>query len=85
MTIEHESPNYAWHYNSLYGVGRFERKRDGALSLLDTGTDCQDTRRNLRRLAQKTSAKNYPATAPTFAEIFDSIASGNTFETEATP
>lgn len=77
--IEHETPHYAWHYDSAYGVGCFVRKSDGAASFLETGTDCQNVRRDLRRLAQKTGSPRYPVSAPGFAAIMDSIASEYTF------
>lgn len=75
ILTEHESENYAWRYDSLYGVGNFERKADGAQSYLETGMDCADMRCNLNRLRSKTSSPNYPKAAPSFNELFDSIAS----------
>jgi hypothetical protein len=74
MHIEHESERFAWYYDSRMGVGRFVRKSDDALTYLETGTDCQDVRRSLRRLEQKTSSPRYPKAAPSFADIFDCIA-----------
>jgi hypothetical protein len=74
MKIEHESANFMWCYDSLSGVGRFIRKSDNAVSFLETGTDCQEVRRQLNRLAQKTSSPKYPNAAPGFASVFDAIA-----------
>lgn len=82
MHLEFEGHHFAWHYDSLYGVGRFERKFDGALSPLETGTDCQDVRRGLRRMHQKTHANRYPFAAPRFADLMDSVASEYPFELE---
>jgi hypothetical protein len=82
MSTEYESENYAWIYNSLYGVGRFERKADSALTYLETGSDCQEVRRQLRRLAQKTSSPRYPSQAPRFNSVFDSIASEYSYHTD---
>ncbi len=75
MPIEYESDRFAWNYDGLYGVGNFIRKSDSALSFLETGTDCQNVRRALRRLSQKAASPHYPAAAPRFADVFDSIAS----------
>jgi hypothetical protein len=75
MHIEYEGDRFAWYYDGRMGVGRFVRKADDAISFLETGTDCQDVRRSLRRLAQKTSSSRYPSCAPTFGDIFDCIAS----------
>lgn len=51
MTVtEFETEHYSWVYHAWYGVGRFIRRADGAMTLLDTGTACQATRRYLRRL-----------------------------------
>lgn len=74
MHVEHESENFAWYYDSLMGVGRFERKSDNSLTLLETGSDCSQVRRELNRLKSKTSSPRYPASAPSFNAIFDSIA-----------
>lgn len=74
MYIEHESKNFAWHYDSRMGVGRFERKSDNALAFLETGSDCAQVRRDLNRLKSKTSSPHYPSSAPSFSDIFDNIA-----------
>lgn len=74
MNCEYESPNFTWCYDSYYGVGRFIRKSDGAMTALETGTDCQRVRAGLRRLKQKTASAKYPLAAPSFAQVFDSIA-----------
>mgnify|MGYP001612907912 CR=1 FL=1 len=75
--IEHESAAYAWNYDSLYGVGNFSRKADGATTCLETGSDCAEVRRGLNRLASKSAARRYRG--PGFAPIFDAIASEYTF------
>lgn len=80
MAREYEGRHYAWNYDSLYGVGNFERKADGAQSYLEIGMDCQDRRREFRRLEQKTNSPRYPKAAPSFAEIFDSVASEYSFD-----
>jgi hypothetical protein len=74
MITEHESDRYAWNFDGLYGVGNFLRKSDGAVTYLETGSDCADVRRGLNRLASKTARHRYPKCAPTFGEVFDSIA-----------
>lgn len=79
MIIEHESANYAWHWDSRMGVGRFSRKADGALTLLSTGSDAAQERRDLHRLAQKTSSPRYPKAAPPFGDLFDNLASEYTY------
>lgn len=79
MRVEFEGAGYEWNYDSLYGVGRFVRKSDGALSFLETGTDCQNVRRDLRRLSQKTASPRYPKAAPGFPELLDNLASEYTF------
>ncbi len=79
MRTEHESDNYKWNYDSLYGVGNFERKSDGAITYLETGSDCADIRRGFNRLRSKTESIKYPAHAPKFGDILDSIASEYTF------
>lgn len=75
MLTEHESDNYAWNYDGLYGVGNFTRKRDGAVTYLETGSDCEELRESLDTLAAKTGAADYPKAAPGFASVFDAIAS----------
>lgn len=82
MHIEYESDRFEFLYDSLYGVTRWRRKADDALTYLNTGSDAQQERRDLRRLAQKTSSPRYPKGAPTFAELFDSLAGEQTFYTE---
>lgn len=82
MQVEHESESCAFHYDSLMGVGRFERKADGALTYWETGSDCAQLRRDLNRMAQKTGAKKYPKAAPAFGELFDSLASEYTYHNE---
>ncbi len=82
MNTEYESEHYAWNYDSQYGVGNFVRKSDNAITYLETGTDCQDVRRSLRRLAQKTSSPRYPKASPGFCMVFDSIASEYTFHAD---
>lgn len=71
--------NFCWNYNSAYGVGNFQRLADGALSYLETASDCQDRRRQFRRLQQKTTSPRYPKSAPSFAEMFDAIAAEHIF------
>jgi hypothetical protein len=82
MITEHESDRYAWNFDSLYGVGCFARKSDGAVTYLETGSDCVEVRRGLNRLASKTASPRYPKSAPTFGEVFDSIASEYEFHGE---
>jgi hypothetical protein len=79
MTIEHESACYAWSYDSLYGVGNFIRKRDGAVSFLETGEDCTELRRRLNRLRSKTGSHRYPRFAPSFEDCLDNIARDHEF------
>lgn len=79
MRIEHESANFEWLYDSRMGVGRFRRKADGALAFLETGTDCQNTRRDLQRTKQKCESPRYPAGAPPFADLLDSLATEYSF------
>ena len=79
MTTLHESKNYSFKYDSAYGVGLFHRKRDGAQTLLEMGSDCDQLRRDLNRLKSKTSGKKYPSAAPGFDHVFDAIASEYTF------
>lgn len=83
MTREYEGKHFAWNYDSLYGVGNFERLSDGALSYLETGTDCNDRRREFNRLKSKTSSPHYPKNAPSFADVFDAIASEYEFHADA--
>jgi hypothetical protein len=80
MSVEYESEKYSWNYDNLYGVGNFTRKSDDAVTMLETGSDCQEMRRSFHRLLQKTSSKRYPKSAPSFNEIFDSIASEYNFD-----
>lgn len=82
MHIEHESERFEFLYDSLYGVTRWRRKSDDALTYLNTGSDAQQERRDLRRLAQKTGSPRYPKSAPTFAEIFDSLAMEQTYHVD---
>ena len=82
LIVEHESEKFEWNYDTLYGVGYFVRKCDGAVSYLETGSDCATVRRSLNRLRSKTSSHRYPKQAPSFASIFDSMASENEFHTE---
>jgi hypothetical protein len=79
---EHESERFEWNYDTLYGVGNFVRKIDGAQSYLETGSDCAQVRRDLNRLRSKTSSPRYPKHAPSFGDIFDSIASEYEFHLE---
>lgn len=39
MRMVHTGHEYEWHADSLYGVGRFLRKSDQALTLMETGVD----------------------------------------------
>ncbi len=80
MHTEHEGIHYKWNYDSLMGVGNFQRKSDDLVSLLETGSDCVSIRRDFNRLRTKTESKNYPKNAPSFESIFDSIASEYTFD-----
>lgn len=80
ITREFTGKCFAWDYDSAYGVGSFVRLDDGAQSFWETGTDCQDRRREFRRLKQKTASPRYPKAAPTFAQVFDSIASEYIFD-----
>lgn len=72
---EREGRHFAWRYNPRQGYGWILRKADGAESALITGDDATDLRRQFNRLASKTASPRYPAAAPTFAEVFDAIAS----------
>jgi hypothetical protein len=74
MRTEYESDNYQWAYDSLQGVGRFIRKSDNALSLLDTGTDCQNLREQLTRLAKDHPGRNPDSFDTEGRKIFDSMA-----------
>lgn len=64
MQCEYTTRAYQWLYDPLMGVGRSRRVSDGALTLLETGSDCQQVNRDLRRLEQKTSSPRYPKSAP---------------------
>lgn len=75
MVVEYETSAYSWLYDGLHGVGRFVRKSDEMMTFMETGQDCQDVRRQFRRLQQKTSSPRYPSAAPSFDAIFNSIAS----------
>lgn len=74
MRTEFDGEAFQWQYDSLYGVGQFVRKSDGATAYLETGTDCQDVRRTLRRTQQRTSSPRYSALAPSFPVLLDSLA-----------
>lgn len=67
MIVEHESDDYEFWYDALYGVGRFIRKSDGAVTLLLTDSECADMRRDLNELSQK-------ETGDKFNMLFNSIA-----------
>jgi hypothetical protein len=73
-TTDHETINYAFHYDSRMGVGWYERKTDGFVTLLLTGTECEDEIRSHRRLWQKEKRVDVRT------DIFDSIASEHTYE-----
>lgn len=85
MQVEHESSRFEWLYDSRMGVGYFRRKCDGARTYLETGTDCQDTRRALHRAKQKCEsprrAARHPG-APSFADMLDILATAYEFHPE---
>lgn len=74
MRTEHTGNRYAWAYDSIMGVGRFVRLEDDALTMLETGSDCAQVRRDLNRLKTNVGAKDRPKGAPSFEDILDSIA-----------
>lgn len=84
MHIEHEGKRFAWYYDSLHGVGRFVDKQTGALTYLETGSDCAQLRRELNRLRSKTSAKAYPKAAPGYENMIDYIADQYEFHADET-
>lgn len=69
--VEYESDAYAWLYDTCQGVGRFQRKEDGALTYWDTGTACQDIREYFAHVA-----KLYPLI---LANVLDRMAKTNEF------
>ncbi|MCF4098599.1 hypothetical protein [Maritalea mediterranea] len=50
MLIYYEGHQYQWLYDGVMGVGRFNRKADEAVSLLETGSDCDDLHQSLGNL-----------------------------------
>lgn len=74
MQPEYETDEYIWAYDSLYGVGRFVRRIDAGVSLLETGTDCQNLRERLKELSQTAS----------FADALNTIADNYTYSVEIT-
>lgn len=82
MNILHETPNYSFLYDSYYGAGRFIRKSDGAMTLLETGSDCNALKADLHRLKQKTGSRRYPKNAPNFNTLMDAIAGEYSFNNE---
>lgn len=73
MRIDYETPRYAVYYDSLYGVGYVARKADGAATLLITGSDMVELRRDLNRAKTNATSKRKPYRP--FAEIADAILS----------
>lgn len=76
LTIEHAGDHFAWAYEPVRGYGYFLRTGPAEhwASALITGDDCVRVRRDFNRLKSKTSGRRYPPAAPSFAEVFDSIA-----------
>ena len=62
-------------YDNLLGVGRFVRKSDNTLTLLETGTDCQEVRDNLSNLFKKESSD----TKKKLNMLFNSVAEEYTY------
>jgi CRISPR/Cas system CMR-associated protein Cmr1 (group 7 of RAMP superfamily) len=79
MKKMYSSNNYEWFYSYRYGVGYFKCIRTKLTTDYETGIECKDMLRQLRRLDQKTTSRRYPREAPNFCEIFDSIASEYTY------
>lgn len=79
MVVEYETDNYEWCYDSAYGVGRFIRKSDNAVTYLETGSDCDTIRNALSRLATNRPGRNPNCFDAKGREIFDSMAQEYTF------
>lgn len=79
MHILYETDNYALLTDSHYGVARFMRKSDNALTLLETGDDADQLRDDMLKLYANTQSPTYPRSAPNFASVFDTIASDYEF------
>lgn len=65
MITLYEGNAYRFNYDGLHGVGNFERISDGALTMLETGSDCAELIENLKGASP---------------EILDAIASEYTYE-----
>ena len=66
-----ETPRYALHYDSRYGIGFVKCSADGATTPLITGSDLVEFRRALNRA--KTNATSERKRYRPFAEIADPI------------
>ena len=75
MHILYETDNYELLTDSYYGVARFRRKHDDALTLLETGDDARKLRDDMLKLYANTQSPTYPRSAPHIASVFDTIAS----------
>ena len=73
MVRDCETPHFAVHYDSLYGVGYIERKADGMTTALITGTDMVELRRMLNRA--RTNATSKRKSYRPFAEIAEAVLS----------
>jgi hypothetical protein len=71
--VDHETRNYALHYDSRLGIGFIRRKSDGAESPLITGSELTELRRSLNRAKTNATSKRKPYRP--FAEVADAILS----------
>jgi hypothetical protein len=78
MRVEYETNNYAWNYDARMGVGNFTRKSDNAITLLDTGSDCQLLREQFVQLWDM--AANNEITEERRDGVFDMYAGEFTYE-----
>jgi hypothetical protein len=58
MIVEYETGQYQFCYDSNMGVGRFVRLEDGAVTNLETGSDCDALRERLSATAARYPGRN---------------------------
>ena len=71
MEVDCETPRFALHYDSRYGIGFIRRKSDSAETPLITGNEMTELRRMLNRAKTNATSKRKPHRP--FAEIADVI------------
>ena len=71
MEVDCETPHFALHYDSRYGIGFIRRKSDGVETPLIAGSDMTELRRTLNRA--KTNATSKRKSHRPFAEIAEVI------------